>query len=89
MPPELQRHFTGLRELDDKAHSLEETIERDCATQLKEAAAAGLASPSKRAKTAGGGAAAPSSELAQRIEHNMNELIKLSEEKVGLVWVWV
>lgn len=86
LPAELQRHFQGLRDLDVRVTSLQRLIDEDCANQLKEAAAQqqdGLPSP-KRQRTAAAATPAPvgDPELAARIESNMNEVIKLSEEKV-------
>jgi LPS O-antigen subunit length determinant protein (WzzB/FepE family) len=84
LPAELERNFRGLRELDEKAFALEQQVEADCLQQLKAAAERQqetLASPSKRQKAAAAPVAPADAELAQRIEHNMNELIKLSDEK--------
>lgn len=84
LPLELQRHFQGLRDLDLRVTALQKVVEEDCLTQLKEAAERqqdAVVSPSKRQKVSAAAAAA-SSDLAQRIEHNMNEIIKLSEEKM-------
>lgn len=85
LPLELQRHFQGLRDLDLRVTALQKVIDEDCLAQLKNAAERqqeAMVSPSKRQKVAAAGAAA-STELAQRIEHNMNETIKLSEEKMN------
>jgi Inhibitor of growth proteins N-terminal histone-binding len=81
----LQRHFQGLRDLDLRVTALQKVIDADCLTQLQEAAERQqetMVSPSKRQKVTAA-VAAKSTELAQRIEHNMNETIKLSEEKMN------
>lgn len=90
VPGELRRHFDGIRELDLKVVELQRQVEEDCAAQLAAAAErqveAALSSPSKRQRTAAAPAPAAAAqgdvELAERIEHNMNEVIKLSEEKM-------
>ena len=84
LPSELQRHFHGLRDLDLRVTALQKVVDEDCLTQLKEAAERqqdAVVPPSKRQKVTAAATAA-SSELSHRIEHNMNEIIKLSEEKM-------
>lgn len=64
---------------------LEKQVDADCMQQLKEAAERQqdtVVSPSKRQKVVAA-AAVTQTELAQRIEYNMNEIIKLSEEKMN------
>jgi hypothetical protein len=91
VPQELHRHFMGLRELDEKNLGLEKLVEEDCMQQLREVAERqreSVASPSKRQRVgsaAAAAAAAPqNAQLSQRVEHNLNEIMKLSEEKVRL-----
>jgi len=84
LPAELQRHFLGLRDLDNRVTHLQQQIDADCVLQLKEAAerqGEGISSPTKRQKVAGGSSAVDT-DLAQRIEQNLNEVVKLSEEKM-------
>lgn len=86
LPSELQRHFHGLRDLDLRVTALQKQVDEDCITQLKEAAErqqdSSGGSSAKRQKLSGTVVNA-SSDLAQRIDHNMNEIIKLSEEKMN------
>lgn len=125
MPQELNRKFAQIRELDERTHLLEKTVDADTIAQLRQAsrewqgavsellvcaalrhlpwwartsvalrstelggapslrchATGEVSSPAKRQRTSA--ADELSSEVAERLERNMNELIKLSDEKVG------
>ena len=81
LPTDLQRHFQGLRDLDVRVTKLQQQVDEDCIAQLKEAAENQACPAAKKQKVSG--PAMLESELAQRIEHNMNEIIKLSEEKMN------
>ena len=81
LPAELQRSFQGLRDLDIRVTELQAQVEKDCVAQLN------LASEHfvKRQRVAGSAAEVRKldPELADRIETNMNEIIRLSEEKMS------
>lgn len=55
---------------------------------LRDAAAAGVHSPTKRQKAGGGSGSAAAAEreraLGERVEASMNELVKLSDEKLNI-----
>lgn len=91
VPLELQRQFGLMRELDERAYRLEQQVDTDMLQQLKAAAERQqepMHSPTKRrqaAAAAGGTAAgAAEQECAERIESSMNELVKLSDEKLNI-----
>lgn len=81
VPKELERHFAGMRELDQLTHVLQQQVDADHLQQLKEMAErqAEVGPPSKRSKVS----VAPNPEVTQRIEGNINEMIRLSEEKLA------
>ncbi|EFN57412.1 hypothetical protein CHLNCDRAFT_142851 [Chlorella variabilis] len=82
VPLELQRQFGLMRELDERSYRLQQQVDTDMLQQLKP-----LHSPTKRQKAAASGAAAAAAaerECAERIEGNMNELVKLSDEKLNI-----
>jgi hypothetical protein len=82
----LRRHFHGLRDLDLRLTALQKQVDEDCIAHLKEAAqrqADAVVSPSKRQKVSTAAAPTNDSELAQRIDLNMVEIIRLSEEKMN------
>ena len=82
----LQRHRAGCAK-DDSCHPGDDVVR--CAVQTALLAPPSLcvepvASPTKRQKTAAATAAAAERELSERIESNMNELVKLSDEKLNI-----
>eukprot|EP00887_Chlorella_sp_A99_P004807 scaffold4.g4807.t1 len=81
VPQELNRKFAQIRELDERTHLLEKTVDADTIAQLRQASRE-VSSPAKRQRTSA--ADELSSEVAERLERNMNELIKLSDEKVNI-----
>lgn len=90
VPAELQRKFRLLRELDERTHQLEIRLETDCLEQLQEAAGKqqgdSLPPPKRQRLSPNDSSVAPQTtwKLQEQIEHNTNELLKLSEEKVQL-----
>lgn len=96
VPSELRRHFEGLRELDVKVVELQRRLDDDCVAQLAAAAERPPppTSPAKRHKGArgaspdgagpSGAAADPDAARAARIDLNMREVVKLSEEKMAM-----
>lgn len=86
VPAELRRHFEGLRELDCKVVELQRQVDEDCLAQLTAAAerqAAAAAGPASKRQRVDPAAEAEDAELTRRIEHTMNEIIRLSEEKMN------
>lgn len=81
LPSELQRAFQGLRDLDVRVTKLQEQVDADCMAQLN------LANEQSGAKRQRVGTAVDvrklDPELADKIESNMNEIIRLSEEKMS------
>ena len=65
-------------------NQLVSTSLRPCATVNTESAAEPVQSPSKRQKAAASSAAAAEQECSERIEADMNELVKLSDEKLNI-----
>lgn len=87
VPFELRRQFSMMRELDEKSCRLQQQVDADVLQQLKAAAerqSEPVQSPTKRQRTATAAAAERERELAERIEANMNELVKLSDEKLTI-----
>ncbi|PRW59158.1 PHD finger ING1-like [Chlorella sorokiniana] len=77
-----------MRELDERAYRLQQQVDADMLQQLKLAGQQqqqAVSSPTKRQKAVNAAAAAAKeAELAERLEANMNELVKLSDEKLNI-----
>lgn len=87
VPLELRRQFGLMRELDERSALLQQQVDGDVLQQLKAAAERQqepVQSPTKRNKAAAVTAAAAEKECAERVEANMNELVKLSDEKLNI-----
>jgi hypothetical protein len=87
VPKELERHFKGIRELDQRCNELQQRVDIDCLAELQEAAHRQAEPASKRAKTSAAAASTgegePTSEISKRVQHNIEEIIRLSEEKLS------
>lgn len=84
----MRRHFCGIRDLDLRVAALQQQLDEDTKDHLKEAAekyAHASSLPSKRQKVAMAamGTEVTESELGQKIERNIIEIVRLSEEKMN------
>lgn len=93
LPDEFQRHFRGLRDLENRVNILQKQMDDDMIAQLKYIASHqqnknSSQPPAKRQRGGEGKKGSASSseqgdpELSRRIQQNMNEIITISEEKM-------
>lgn len=82
LPDELHRHFRGLHELDERVNALQQEVDDGCMAQLR------CIAEKQKEQAKGGGKRQKVKEkqqdpvLTEKIEEMMNEIIKISEEKM-------